>query len=310
MLDFRLQVFYTVAKRLNFTKAAKELYISQPAVSKHIKELEAHFKNRLFERTSNRKISLSPAGQILLSYAEQILHVYKSLDYDMHLLAQQHTGLLRLGASSTVAQYILPVILAKFHQKFKDIQIQLLTGNTEDIEQALIRKEIDFGIIEGLSKNAAIQYSPFLRDEIVLVAAGTNYQIQKDQIKAEEIKNYPLLLREPGSGTLDVIIHALKPFQIKLADLNIEMRLGSTESIKSYLLHSDCLAFLSIHAILKELKNVACRVIDIKGLSIERPFHFIQTHGQHDAVVDLFKRFAISYSEKDLYREKDLYSKK
>lgn len=295
MLDFRLQVFYTVAKRLNFTKASAELYISQPAVTKHIKELEAQFKVSLFERSGNKRILLTPAGEMLLQYAERLLEIYRELDYDMNLLVKQHSGVLRIGASTTVAQYIIPPILAQFHKKFKDIKVLLITGNTEEIEQALLNKEIEFGIIEGISRNPQIRYEEYLNDELVLVSALNNPIIKKDVIKPEELPNYPLLLREPGSGTLDVIAHALKPHNLKLSDLQIEMQLGGTESIKSYLLHSNCLAFLSIHSILKELKNNECRIIDIKGLSIERPFNFIQHYGQPSSLTELFIRFARSY---------------
>jgi DNA-binding transcriptional LysR family regulator len=295
MLDFRLQVFYTVAKRLNFTRASAELFISQPAVTKHIKELEATYKTSLFERSGNKKIILTPAGEMLLQYTDQLLNVYRELEYDMNLLVKQHHGVLRLGGSTTVAQYVIPPVLALFHKKFKDIQVLLITGNTEDIEQALLNKEIELGIIEGISRNPQIKYEGFLQDELVLVSAGNNPTIKKDTIKPEELKNYPLLMREPGSGTLDVIAHALKPHGIKLADLQIEMQLGSTESIKSYLLHSNCLAFLSIHSILKELKNNECSIIDIKGLAIERPFHFIQLHGQPSSLAELFMRFARNY---------------
>lgn len=295
MLDFRLQVFYTVAKRLNFTKASAELYISQPAVTKHIKELEAAYKTTLFERSGNKKIVLTPSGEILLQYADQLLNIYRELDFDMNQLLKQHKGILRLGASTTVAQYVIPPVLAMFHKKFKDIQVQLTTGNTEEIEHALLNKEIEAGIIEGISRNPQIKYETYLQDELVLVSAGNNTAIKKDALKPDELKNYPLLMREPGSGTLEVIAHALKPYQIKLADLQIEMQLGSTESIKSYLLHSNCLAFISIHAILKELKNNECRIIDIKGLAIERPFHFIQLHGQPSSLAELFTRFTRNY---------------
>jgi DNA-binding transcriptional LysR family regulator len=295
MLDFRLQVFYTVAKRLNFTKASAELYISQPAVTKHIKELEAQFKVSLFERSGNKRILLTPAGEMLLQYAERLLEIYRELDYDMNLLVKQHSGVLRIGASTTVAQYIISPILAQFHKKFKDIKVLLITGNTEEIELALLNKEIEFGIIEGISRNPQIRYEEYLNDELVLVSALNNPIIKKDVIKPEELPNYPLLLREPGSGTLDVIAHALKPHNLKLSDLQIEMQLGGTESIKSYLLHSNCLAFLSIHSILKELKNNECRIIDIKGLTIERPFNFIQHYGQPSSLNELFIRFARSY---------------
>jgi len=295
MLDFRLQVFYTVAKRLNFTKASAELYISQPAVTKHIKELEAQFKVSLFERSGNKRILLTPAGEMLLQYAERLLEIYRELDYDMNLLVKQHSGVLRIGASTTVAQYIIPPILAQFHKKFKDIKVLLITGNTEEIELALLNKEVEFGIIEGISRNPQIRYEEYLNDELVLVSALNNPIIKKDVIKPEELLTYPLLLREPGSGTLDVIAHALKPHNLKLSDLQIEMQLGGTESIKSYLLHSNCLAFLSIHSILKELKNNECRIIDVKGLTIERPFNFIQHYGQPSSLTELFIRFARSY---------------
>jgi DNA-binding transcriptional LysR family regulator len=295
MLDFRLQVFYTVAKRLNFTKASAELFISQPAVTKHIKELEAQFKASLFERSGNKRILLTPAGEMLLQYAERLLEIYRELDYDMNLLVKQHSGVLRIGASTTVAQYIIPPILAQFHKKFKDIRVLLITGNTEEIELALLNKEIEFGIIEGISRNPQIRYEEYLNDELVLVSTINNPIIKKDTIKPDELPSYPLLLREPGSGTLDVIAHALKPHHLKLADLQIEMQLGGTESIKSYLLHSNCLAFLSIHSIIKELKNNECRIIDIKGLTIERPFYFIQHYGQPSSLTELFIRFAKSY---------------
>ena len=148
----------------------------------------------------------------------------------------------------------------------------LTTGNTEEIEQSLLDKQVEIGIIEGISRNPQIRYEEYLKDELVLVSAYNNPVIKKDTIKPEELKNFNLLMREPGSGTLEVIAHALKSHHIKLADLKVEMQLGGTESIKSYLLNSNCLAFLSVHSILKELKNDECRIIDVKGLSIERFF--------------------------------------
>jgi len=292
MLDFRLKVFYTVARRLNFTKAAAELYISQPAVTKHIRELENHFKTSLFERSGNKKIILTPAGETLLSYAEKLDETWKELEFDMNLLVNQHAGMLCLGASTTVSQYVIAPVLARFRQKFKDVKLSLVSGNTEQMEQALLNKEIDLGIIEGLSRNPQINYTAYLDDELVLVSGINNRLVKKASIKPEELKKYPLLMREHGSGTLDVIAHALKPHNIKLSDLSIEMHLGSTESIKSYLMHSDCLSFVSVHSIHNELKNNECRIIDIKGLEILRPFYFIQPHGHLLPLAQLFMRFA------------------
>lgn len=291
MFDFRLQVFQAVAKRLNFTKAAAELYITQPAVTKHIHELERYFKVKLFDRNGSR-IKLTNAGEILLQHTEQLFAIYRNLEFEMNDITLQHSGKLKLGASTTVAQYVLPSVLAAFHKKFTDVKITLTTNNTEQIEKALQNKEIDLGIIEGHSKNTSIKYTQFIKDKIVLVTSNKNPLISKTIIQPKDLKNIPLLLREPGSGTLEVIAHALKAFGIKLRELKIEMQLAGTESIKSYLLHSNCMAFVSIHSILSELQKNELRIIDIKGLNIERYFYFIQLHGQSEALPELFMKFA------------------
>jgi len=297
MFDFRLKVFHTVAKRLNFTKAADELCITQPAVSKHIQEIENYFQLKLFDRNGT-KIKLTEAGEILLQYTNQIFTLYGNLEFELNTLNERHSGKLRIGASTTIAQYVLSPLLADFHKKFTDITVTLIINNTEQIEQALQNKDIDFGIIEGQSKNASFKYTEFIKDEIVLVANINHPLAKKEMIDIELLLKTPLLIREPGSGTLEVIAHALKPFDIKLSQLNTEMQLGSTESIKSYLLHSNCMAFLSIHSILKELKNKEFTIIDVNGLTIERNFHFIQSHGEAEALPELFMKFASHYNFK------------
>jgi DNA-binding transcriptional LysR family regulator len=295
MFDFRLKVFYTVAKRLNFTKAAEELCITQPAVSKHIQEIESYYKVRLFERNGN-KISLTRAGGVLLHFCNQIFGLYDSLEFELNSLTETFKGQLRIGASTTIAQYVLPPLLADFHKRYQDIRVSLTISNTEQIEQALKNKDIDFGIVEGRAKNTLFKYSELVRDKIVLVAATGNPLAKDTEITTEKLLQIPLLLREPGSGTLEVIAHALKPFNIKISDLHCEMQLGSTESIKSYLLHSGCMAFLSISAIFKELKNNELAIIDVEGLNIERTFHFIQLHGDTEGLPDVFMEFARHYN--------------
>jgi DNA-binding transcriptional LysR family regulator len=293
-MDFRLKVFYTVAVRLSFTKAATELFITQPAVSKHIQELEEQYKIKLFERNGSR-IALTNAGEVLLKHTKNIFEIYREIDFDMSALINQQQGLLRLGASTTISQYIIPPLLARFHQKLQDIKVNLLNGNTEQIENALLKKEIEIGIVEGQSKNPAIKYTEFLKDELVLVCNSKNPLVHKEEIRPEDLKSMSFVLREHGSGTLEVIEYALKPFNIKLSQLNIEMQLGSTESIKSYLMNSDCVAFISIHAIEKELKNQEMIILDIKDLSMERFFYIITLQGKADALSELFIRNISSY---------------
>lgn len=286
-MDFRLKVFYTVALRLNFTKAATELYITQPAVSKHIQELEETYKTKLFERNGS-KIALTPAGKILLKYTKSIFDIYREIDFEISSFNKERQGLLRLGASTTISQYIISPILASFHQKQKDIKVNLLNGNTEQIENALINKEIEIGIVEGQSKNQSIKYVPFLKDELVLVCNSKNPLVKQNEISVNDLKSMKFITRERGSGTLEVIEFALKKADLKFSDLQIEMQLGSTESIKSYLLNSDCFAFMSIHAVNKELLNKELVVLDVEKLAIERFFYIITLVGKSDSLSELF----------------------
>ena len=286
-MDFRLKVFYTVANRLSFTKASNELFITQPAVSKHIQELEEYYKIKLFNRNGS-KISLTVAGDVLLKHTKNIFEVYRDIDFDMSTLISQRSGLLRIGASTTISQYIIPPLLARFHQKLQDVKVSLLNGNTEQIENALLQQEIEIGIVEGQSKNKAIKYTEFLKDELVLVCKSSNPFVNRDEVTQDDLKRMRFLMREQGSGTLEVIEHALKPFNIKGSELQIEMQLGSTESIKSYLMNSDCVAFISIHAIQKELQNNELAILDITDLTIERFFYIITLQGKTDSLSDLF----------------------
>jgi DNA-binding transcriptional LysR family regulator len=297
--DFRLQVFHTVARRLNFTRAAEELFISQPAVTRHIQELEQQFKVKLFERNGTR-IRLSPAGQRLLQHTEELFAVYRNIEFDMSSLNRQHSGRLLLGGSMTAAPYIIPPILAQFHGRYPEVEVSLITGNTHQIEQALEQQEIDLGIVEGHSRHSSIRYTEFMKDEIVLISNPAHPLAKKPVIRPEELTRIPLLLREPGSGSLEVLAHALKGIGIKLSALKKEMQLNSTEIIKSYLLQAPCMAFLSVHAVEKELQNKECCIIDVKGLRIERNFYFARLQGDAQALPELFIKFALHYSKKPL----------
>lgn len=291
MFDFRLRVFYTVAKRLSFTKAAEELFISQPAVTKHIHELEQQLGVKVFERIGNR-IKLTVAGQIMLKHAETIFTTYRNLEYDINQLKSSQGGLLPIGASTTIAQYFIPPLLAKFHQRYADVEISLIMGNTEQIEQALLEKNIELGIIEGKSKNPLLKYVELAKDEIVLVGNARHTYGQDDKLIASDLKQIPLLMREHGSGTLEVILDALSQLKLKPTDLNIAMYMGSTESIKSYLANSNCVAFLPLQAIKRELEAGDFKLLSMKNFSLVRKFHFIYLQGQQDKLAQHFIRFA------------------
>jgi DNA-binding transcriptional LysR family regulator len=294
VFDFRLKVFYTVALKLSYTKAANELFITQPAVTKHINELEQQLQTRLFNRNGN-SISLTPSGEILMRHAQQIFKLYTHLENELAEINDVTNGSLHIGASTTLAQYVLPRLLAMFKKTHPSIEIKLTNGNSEFIEQQIIAEKMDIGLVEGISHYPQINYESFVKDEIVLVAKTNNKFIQKNEIKPGQLTTIPIVLREQGSGTLDVINKALTNAGIVLKNLNVEIHLDNTESIKEYLLHADCAAFLSIHSITKELQQNQLSIVEIKGMEIYREFQFIQLHGQGQKLADLFKRFCLNH---------------
>ncbi|WP_291908233.1 LysR family transcriptional regulator [Chitinophaga sp. CB10] len=290
MFDFRLKVFHTVAKRLSFTKAAEELYISQPAVTKHIHELEQQLGMAVFERIGN-KIKLTRAGQLVMHHTEIIFADYRNLEYDINQLKHTQGGMLPIGASSTIAQYLIPPLMAKFNQRYPDVKTSLTSGNTEQIEQALFEKSIQLGIIEGSSKNPQLKYVEFAKDEIVLVGNSRHAYGNGEPLTPAELKTIPLLMREHGSGTLEVLTEELKRLKLKITDLNIAMYMGNTESIKSYLYHAPCAAFLSLQAVQRELEAGEFMVLPIRNFKLVRKLHFTYLQGQQDKLAQLFIRF-------------------
>ncbi|WP_183563430.1 LysR substrate-binding domain-containing protein [Mucilaginibacter sp. SP1R1] len=293
IFDFRLKVFYTVAQRLSFTKAAHELFITQPAITKHIKELEQQLSVQLFKRNGNN-ITLTVAGKVLMQYAERIFHTYTELETELAQLNNIEAGTLHIGASTTVAQTILPKILALFKKSYPEVTFNFIQGNTDYISQLILDEKIDVAIVEGAAHSPQLAYAPFAKDEIVLVTKANNKLSKKAEITPKQLPGIPLVLREAGSGTLDVIFNALASVQISPKDLNVEIQLESSIAIKQYLLYSETATFLSIQSVLSELKYNELSIIEIKGLEIFRTFQFIQLHGKNNKLIDLFKRFCLA----------------
>lgn len=290
MIDIRLKVFRSVATLLSFTKAANELFISQPAISKHIQELEKEYGVRLFDRIGNR-ILLTRAGQLLLDHACKIVDAYQNMDYDMKRLTSKSEGELRLGASTTISQYVLPEMIAGFRRQYPDIRLTLLSGNSHEIEDALAAGRIDLGMVEGIKRQPQFKYAPFMDDELVAMVNAHSPLAQRDELTLDELRTIPVVLRELGSGTLDVIQEALKGHGIGLSDLNIEMNLGTTEGIKHFVSHSDSMGIISIRAISQEVYAGTFKVLDLEGCKIPRQFCFVEKRGETTLLAKTFKTF-------------------
>ncbi|HEY4150389.1 MAG TPA: LysR substrate-binding domain-containing protein [Chitinophagaceae bacterium] len=294
MLSVRHEVFIEVATHLSFSKASEILFISQPAISKHVKALEEYYKTTLFERKGS-SVVLTAAGKLLHERLMQAVQIKKQLEFEISTLKNQFKakGRLNLGASTTVALYIIPKVLSEFHQKYPDVQISLLNRNTDTIIQALLNQDIDVAIVEGNKKINAIHYQPFMTDEVIAVCSAKSPIAQRGTLSIQDLKKYPIALREQGSGTLSALKASLLKHHIKLSELDVSVRLAGTEALKNFLKEDNCLGFLPHRALLKELRDGELVAVKIEKLHIIRNFHFIQRQGtENDGLNKSFIKFA------------------
>ncbi len=294
-MDYRDSVFISVAENLSFSKAANDLHISQPAITRHIKELEERYKTTLFERKGN-KIYLTTAGEKVYHAFKKISQQYRNLDFEIGQLHHNFLGEFKLGASSTISQYVIPKIIASFHKRYPQIQIYLLNGNSFEMENLLLDNKIDLALVENQSTQSGVQYTNFLDDELIIVTGKNSVYAKHDTISLQDLTQIPIVLREQGSGTLEVIQNTLKKQNIHFEQLNTLIHLGSTESIKNFLQDFDGLAIVSEKAVQNELYLQTLVKIKIVGFSISRKFRIAYKQGHKSKQVELFENFLVDYN--------------
>jgi len=231
MADRRLQVFHAVAKQLSFTKAAEALFMTQPAVTFQIKQLEEYFNTRLFERGHGR-IALTPAGSVVLEYAERILALSAELDTRLKELTGEVAGLLMIGASTTIAEFMLPQALGEFKSKYPKVLPRLIVANSETVESRVAEHTLDVGFIESPSHQPAVVSDLVCEDELQVVCAPSHPLARLKTVSAKQLVQYPFISRESGSGTREVTDNFFQKAGVALDTLNVVMELGSPEALK------------------------------------------------------------------------------
>jgi len=273
MADRRLQVFQTVARLLSFTKAAEELHMTQPAVTFQVRQLEEQYNTRLFDRTHNR-ISLTEAGRKVYESAVHIFELYAEMDNAVRELTGNVGGVLILGASSTIAEYMLPVLLGDFKKEYPDVSIRLKVSNSDGIVSQVENNTIDLGVVEAPVNNKNLVVEQCRTDELVLIVPPGHELASRDKVSPKELINYPFICREEGSGTREVMLESMLADGGSAADLNIVMELGSLEAIKGAVEAGMGISVLSSATVVKELKLGTLVAIKLDPPAW-RPFSFV-----------------------------------
>ena len=275
MLSDSMRVFITVADKKNFSKAAKALSLTQPAVSFQIQTLEQYYQTMLFDRV-NRHVKLTAAGELLLDYAIHMNNLQAELERNMQQLTGHVKGELLIGASTTIGEYILPYVVGSFKQDYPDVNVTIQIMNTKEISSAVESKTFDLGIIEGpLEQSDVIEAHNFLEDELVLAIPSDHPFAKKESITLEELKELPYITREPGSGGRLISEQALIDADFDIEDLNIVMELGSTTSIKSAIMGGLGVSIISKWAVQDLVKAGKVAALNVQGLTLKRSFHII-----------------------------------
>jgi DNA-binding transcriptional LysR family regulator len=253
MADRRLQVFHAVARHLSFTKAAETLFMTQPAVTFQIKQLEEQLNARLFDRAQGR-ISLTPAGELAFDYAERILRLSAELDTRIKEMSGQAAGPLLIGASMTIGEYVLPRLMGNFKARFPAVMPSLFVGNSEAVQERVAERTLDLGFIEGDSHLPSLQLEVCCQDELQVVCAPSHPLAREPHALPASLTQHAYIGREPGSGTRAVIDRYLQNAGVAPESLNTVVELGSPEAIKGLVATGMGFAIMSRVIAAKELQ--------------------------------------------------------
>jgi DNA-binding transcriptional LysR family regulator len=275
MSDRRLKVFHSVARLLSFTKAAESLHMTQPAVTFQVRQLEEYFNTRLFDRTHN-KVSLTPTGKKVSDFAERIFDLYAEMENSVRDLTGEISGALTVGASTTIAEYMLPALLGEFKNRYPEINLRLKVSNSEGIVSMVEHNVIDLGIVEAPVSNKNLIVEVCHDDQLVVVTAPVHELAKKGgMVKPGQLKQYPFVCREEGSGTREVIIQYLIDENVDPAEMNYCMELGSPEALKGAVEANMGISILSRSTIAKELKLNTLVELQLDP-PLTRPFSFVR----------------------------------
>ncbi|MCB1878012.1 MAG: LysR family transcriptional regulator [Chromatiales bacterium] len=294
MSDRRLQVFHTVAKLLSFTKAAETLHMTQPAVTFQVRQLEEQFNTRLFDRTHNR-ISLTEAGKKVFDYSGKIFELYAEMESSVRQMTGEISGVLSIGASTTIAEYMLPSLLGAFKLRFPDVSIQLKVSNSDGIVSMVENNTIDLGVVESPVGNKNLVVETCKTDHLVAIMEPNHPLAKKPTLGYGDLLQYPFICREEGSGTREVIADSFCTTGSNDWEMNISMELGSPEAVKGAVEAGMGVSIMSRATIRKELRLGTLIAVNLDP-PMERPFSFVhQKHKFRQYAMEQLLEFAKEY---------------
>ncbi len=261
-----LRVFAAVVEHRGFSRAARAIHLSQPAVSKAVRELERRAELPLVER-GGRGLRLTEAGEVLYEHARSLFALERAAEEELRARRGLERGTLRVGASTTIATYLLPPLLGAFARRHPGVELRVASANTRDVVRSLTAYQLDVALVEGPVADARVVATPWREDELVVVASADHPLSAREEVEPRELEAERFLVREPGSGTREVAETALAERGI-VPERTLE--LGSTEGIKRAVAAGLGVAVVSRATLEEPLALGTLRVVRVRGLVIRR----------------------------------------
>lgn len=292
MCEQQFHVFKAVADTRNITLAAKKLHMSQPSISLQIQNLENNYGARFFDRT-NKGVTLTRAGKIFYDYVKNILDLLHAAQEELSSLVEDQRGMVYLGATLTIGEYVLPHIIAYMSKIRPDIDFKVKIANTEVISQDVLEKNIHIGLVEGpVPQNKDCVVESFWQDELVVVVPYHHPWAERNSISLGELSQERMIVREVGSGTRKVMELALKERGFDPSKLNISMELGSTQAIKQVVSAGLGVTIISALTVRRECDQRIFKMLKIQDSPVYRPFSIL-TNAQNTQTKD--ERYLINF---------------
>lgn len=267
-----LKTFVTVVEHKNFSRAAEELYLSHPDVSLQIQSLEEELGTELVD-SSSKHLELTSAGEIYYGYAKQILLLQEKAKQEIKQLSNMVTGTLKVGASYTIGEYILPFVVAEFAAQYPKVEIETSIANTEEIIQAVRANHLDIALVEGEVNHPDIVVRPIMKDELILVVPNHHPLARLPIATSEHLQDQVWILRENGSGTRAFSDKLITEWGINVRKTYI---FGSGQAVKQAVTAGLGIALVSRWIMRKELNAKELKSTRIKGKPLTRPFYLIE----------------------------------
>ena len=274
----RLQVFAKVYEHRSFSRAAEAILLSQPTVSGHIKSLEEELGVNLFDRLG-REILPTQAAELLYGYARRVLELVEEAHSVLDAFLGRLRGELVLGGSTIPGQYVLPQLLARFAEMHPEVRINLGIQHSDAICSGVLHGQMEAGVVGARPDDDRLAATPWLHDEVV-AAVWPGHALAGQQVDPEELAQYPLVLREPGSGTRSFVMGALKKVGHGIDHFKVMAELGSNTAVLQVVRSHMGVGFISRRAMADDLANGRLAELTLRGVDLTRRFYLITRRGR------------------------------